>query len=97
MEFMIRTQNGDWFDFPDTCGPEVFLPLGLEASVMADSLVAKVKYEENIFSFSMEEPGIQVVLESGNITQEQAIEFIGAVIKTIESSTKQLCEYIHYA
>ena len=97
MEFMIKTINGDWFQFPSSSGPEVFLPQGLTATVETTSDSVNVKYNECIFSFSVEEPGIQVVLESGTMSISQATVFVEAVVKTVESAAQQECEYIQYA
>lgn len=97
MEFMISTRDGNWFEFPETCGPEVFLPYEMNASVTANSEVANVLFQNCIFSFSLEEPGVQVVLKSGNIAIESALEFVEAVSKTIEMVTNQACEYVQYS
>ena len=97
MEFIIKTNNGDWFNFPEDCGPEVFLPFGIEANVKADSETASVKCGDAVFSFSMEEPGIQIVLESGEASETEVNDFVKAVMVTISNITKQECNYIQYA
>jgi len=96
MEFMIKTDSGDWFNFPKDCGPEAFLPFEIEATVEANSEVALVKCFEVIYSFSMEEPGIQIVVDSGEPSETEANEFVKAVMVTISKITKQKCSYIQY-
>ena len=97
MEFMIKTNSGVWFNFPEDCGPEVFLPTDMEASVEANSEVAKVKCHESVYSFSKEEPGIQIVLESGSASEAEAKEFVKAVTTTVSKITMQDCNFIRYA
>lgn len=98
MEYMIKRVDGEFVELPpDANDCSVFQPSGFQSSLVDGYEVCAVRIDGCVLSFSIEPPGIQVVLEEGDLSEERATEFLEALARELERGTSQTLSVVRYA
>ena len=89
-EFLIVRTDGDWFDFRPEEYESVLRPKSFSSSpTKPDFGHYTINTDGLRLSFTFEEPGIQVVVEDGNIEEDQIHRIMIEILENIEQTTGQ--------
>lgn len=97
LQFLIRRTDGPWFEIPDERFEEVVRPHSVPSTPILGRDVYRIGVQGCELSFSFEEPGIQVVVESGEMTAELAKRLVDEISASITEATGQKSEVIQLA
>ena len=89
LEYLIRRTDGEWFDFPFSTYPEILRPIRIPSSPTAGRGSHRIQIEGEEVSFSDEDPGFQVVFETGKLRVERADQIVKEICENIEAKTGQ--------
>jgi len=89
VEFLIRRDDGEWFEFPFDRYPEVLRPLTIASRQVEGWGSHRIEVEGSEISFSDEDPGFQVSFETGSLGVERAREIVDDICRSIETNTGQ--------
>lgn len=78
---MIRPVGAEWFDFP--AGSDPYVPSGIPFTRVPASVDGRIVVEGCEFSFSYEDPGVQVTFH-GPLSESRAQEIAEAIRRSIE-------------
>jgi hypothetical protein len=87
IEYLIRRTDDEWFRFGNY--PEVLRPVRIPSKQIQGWGNHRIEIEGEEISFSEEDPGLQVVFETGVLSQERADEILAQICESIESHTGQ--------
>ncbi len=94
IEFLIKSSDGDWFEFPP--GSDPYRPLTIPCRKVKGRGDGWIEIENCPISFSYEEPGIQVSFE-GEMSEFKAAEVAEDVRQNIEKTSGQFARLIQIA
>ena len=89
LEYLIRSSDGDWFDFSRHSYPGVLKPIRTPSRQIEGWGDNRIAVDGEEVAFSYEDPGIQVSFETGRLTEEQADQIVAEVCENIEAMTGQ--------
>lgn len=89
IEFLIRRDDSDWFDFPSERYPDVLRPLATASLVVEGWGDHRIEVEGAEISFSYEDPGFQISFQTGSLSAERARQIVDDICRSIESKTGQ--------
>ena len=89
IEFLIRRDDGQWFDFHYDQIPEMLHPSTFDFSVVDGWGTHRIRIGDTDISFSDEDPGFQVCFEGDCIEEATAAKIVAAVAANITSGTAQ--------
>ena len=94
MEYLIRQADGDWFNLHKSYFAEVLRP----SSFPSRPIAGKGDYRIDVcgcqISFSCEDPGIQVSIDSGGLTREEASLVVTEIADNITKATEQKSQVV---
>jgi hypothetical protein len=96
VEFLIRRKDGAFVELPAGSDCSIFRPAGFATTLIQGRGVCAVGLEESVVTFSVEMPGIQMVVE-GELPAPLAVNFAESVANRLESMTGQALEVVRYA
>jgi hypothetical protein len=88
-EYLIRRTDAEWFDFPFKDYPEILRPIRTPSRQAEGWGSHRIEVEGEEVSFSDEDPGFQVVFETGLLTEERADQIVAEICENIEAQTGQ--------
>ncbi len=95
MEFLIKRQDGDWFDLKKDQFSAAFLPAGYAATPIQGWGDYRIEIQKCEISFSYEDPGIQVCFENSNVfTEDEALKIATVIATQISELTGQKARVI---
>ena len=89
IEFLIRRDDAEWFDFPYQRRMEVLRPLTIPSRPIEGWGSHRIEVEGAEVSFSDEDPGFQVVFETGSLDATRARQIVDEICGNIETQTGQ--------
>ena len=89
IEFLIRRDDAEWFDFPYDCRVDVLRPLSIPSRPIEGWGSHRIEVEGAEVSFSDEDPGILVVFETGSLESTRARQIVDEICQNIETQTGQ--------
>lgn len=89
IEFLIRRDDGEWFDFLHERYPDVLCPLTIASRPVEGWGNHRIEVEGAEISFSDEDPGFQISFETGSLSAERAREIVDDICRSIETKTGQ--------
>ena len=89
IEFLIRRDDGQWFDFHHDQIPRMLRPSNFEFTAVDGWGTHRIRIGNIDISFSDEDPGFQVCFESEDVDRETAAKIVSAVAANITSVTGQ--------
>jgi hypothetical protein len=89
LEFLIRRDDAEWFDFPYERYPEVLRPLTIESRPVEGWGSHRIEVEGAQVSFSDEDLGFQVAFETGSHDETRARQIVDDICRNIETETGQ--------
>ena len=88
-QFLIWRTDGEWFELPKEGFGEILRPIFCAVSrQLVRRGVHAIEASGCEISFSFEEPGIQVVFESGEISEGAAEELVSEIAANIAAATR---------
>lgn len=94
IEFLIRRDDGEWFDIDYGRLDEMLHPNSVEWQRVDGWGIFRIRVGDGEISFSDEDPGIQVAFESGMIDHESARRIIEEVAANISAVTGQAARVV---
>ncbi len=89
LEYLIRRTDGEWFNFPFEKYPEVLCPIRTSSRRIEGWGSNRIEVEGEQVSFSDEDPGFQVVFETGALSEERADQIVAEICENIETKVGQ--------
>jgi hypothetical protein len=89
MEFLIKRTDGEWFDLPRSRFKDVLRPTSIPSRPIQGWGDHRILIEDSEVSFSDEDPGIQVVFETGTFSAEAARRVVNEIAANITAATGQ--------
>lgn len=89
LEFLIRRTDGEWFELPKEGFGDILRPISVPSRQLVRRGVHAIEASGCEISFSFEDPGIQVVFESGEISEEAAAKLVSEIAANIAAATGQ--------
>jgi hypothetical protein len=89
LEYLIRATDDDGFSFPFDRYPEILRPVRTPSKRIEGWGSNRIEVEGEEISFSDEDPGFQVVFETGILVEERADQIITEICENIEARTGQ--------
>lgn len=89
IEFLIRRDDGEWFDFSHERYVDILRPLTIPSRPIKGWGSHRIEVEGVEISFSDEDPGFQIVFETDNIDIARAREIVDDICRSIEAKTGQ--------
>ena len=89
LEYLIRRTDDEWFDFPFDQYPEILRPIRTSSRRIEGWGSNRIEVEGEEISFSDEDPGFQVVFETGILSPERADQIVAEICENIETRTSQ--------
>ena len=89
IEYLIRRTDDEWFSFPFDQYAEILRPIRTPSKKIEGWGSNRIEVEGEEISFSDEDPGFQVVFQSGALCQERADQIIAEICENIEARTGQ--------
>jgi hypothetical protein len=87
IEYLIRRTDGEWFDFGNY--PEVLRPIRIPSKQITGWGNHRVEVEGEEIAFAEEDPGFQVIFETGILSEERASQIVAEICENIELQTGQ--------
>lgn len=81
--------DAEWFVFPVEEYPEILRPIRLPSKRIDGWGSHRIEVEGEQVSFSEEDPGFQVVFETGVLPEERADQIVTEICENIEAQTGQ--------
>jgi len=97
LEFLIQRTDEEWFSIPDDRFEEIVRPHSTASRPVLNRDVYTIEAAGCELSFSFEEAGIQVVFESGAITEEAAGKLVLEIANNITMVTSQKSAVVQIA
>lgn len=89
LEYLIRRTDDEWFSFPFDQYPEILRPARTPSKRIEGWGSNRIQVEGEEISFSDEDPGFQVVFETGILLEARADEIVSEICENIEAQTGQ--------
>jgi hypothetical protein len=89
MEFLIKRTDGEWFDLPSSRFKDVLRPSSMSSKPIKGWGDHRILVGDSEISFSDEDPGIQVVFETGKLSAEEAGRVVNEIAANITAATGQ--------
>jgi hypothetical protein len=89
LEYLIRRTDAEWFDSPFERYPEILRPIRTPSKRIEGWGSHRIEVEGEQVSFSDEDPGFQVVFETGVLSEERADQIVAEICENIETQTGQ--------
>jgi hypothetical protein len=89
LEYLIRRTDAEWFDFPFEDYPEILRPIQIPSRRIEGWGSNRIEVEGEQVSFSDEDPGFQVVFETGVLSEERADQIVAEICENIQAQTGQ--------
>ena len=89
LEYLICRTDAEWFDFPSAEYPEILRPIRTPSKPVEGWGSHRIEVEGEEISFSDEDPGFQVVFETGVLLEERADQIVAEICENIETHTAQ--------
>ena len=89
LEYLIRRTDDEWFSFPFERYPEILRPARTPSITIEGWGSNRIQVESEQISFSDEEPGFQVVFETGTLPEARADQIVAEICDNIEARTGQ--------
>lgn len=89
IDFLIRRDDDEWFDFPFDRYPDVLRPLTIASRPVEGWGSHRIEVGGVEISFSDEDPGFQVSFETSSISAQRAREIVDDICRSIETKTGQ--------
>ena len=89
IQFLIRRDDAEWFDLSSACYTEVLRPRIIPSRPVEGWGSHRIEVDGAEVSFSDEDPGFQVVFETGNIDAKRARQIVDEISQNIEAQTGQ--------
>jgi hypothetical protein len=88
-EFLIRRADDEWFDFPYERRTKILRPLTIPSRPVEGWGTHRIEVEGAEVSFSDEDPGFQVVFETGSLDAARARQIVNDICQNIETQLGQ--------
>ena len=88
-EYLIRRADDEWFSFPFERYPKILRPARTASKSVGGWGSNRLEIEGAEISFSDEDPGFQVVFETGSLSEERADQIKSEICENIETLTGQ--------
>ena len=89
LEFMIRRDDGQWFDFHYDQVPDMLHPTTFDFTVVEGWGTHRIRIADTDISFSDEDPGFQVCFEGDGIDPDTAARIVAEVAANVTAVTGQ--------
>ena len=89
-EFLIRRDDGEWFDFPYERRAEILRPHAIPSQPVEGWGTHRIEVEGAEVSFSDEDPGFQVSFETGSLDATRARQIVDDICRNIETQLGQM-------
>ncbi|HWG44666.1 MAG TPA: hypothetical protein VN688_17955 [Gemmataceae bacterium] len=89
LEYLIRRTDDEWFSFPFDQYPVILCPARTPSKRIDGWGSNRIEVEGEEISFSDEDPGFQVVFETGTLPEERADQIVSEICENIEARTGQ--------
>ena len=89
LEFMIRRDDGQWFDFHYDQVPDMLHPTTFDFAVVEGWGTHRIRIADTDISFSDEDPGFQVCFEGDGIDPDTAARIVAEVAANVTAVTGQ--------
>ena len=94
LEYLLRRTDHEWFSFPFAQYPEILRPARTPSKQIAGWGSNRIEVEGEDISFSDEDPGFQVVFETGILPEERADQLVYEICENIEARTGQIAKMV---
>jgi len=89
IEFLIRRDDGEWFDFSYERRAEIFRPHSIPSRPVEGWGTHRIEVEGVEISFSDEDPGFQVSFETDSFDTTRARQIVDDICRNIETQLGQ--------
>ena len=87
LEYLIRRTGGEWFSFPFAQYLEILRPARTPSTKIEGWGSNRIEVDGETIAFSDEDPGFQVIFETGILTEQRAAQIISEICENIEAQT----------
>lgn len=94
LEYLIRHTDDECFSFPFDRYPEILRPTRTPSKQIEGWGSHRIEVEGEEISFSDEDPGFQVVFETGALPEERADQIVAEICENIRARTGQKAEMV---
>ena len=94
LEYLVHRTDGGWFDFAFDQYPEILRPIRTPSRKIEGWGSNRIEVEGEEISFSDEDPGFQVVFETGVLSAARADEIVAEICENIEAQTGQTTKIV---
>jgi hypothetical protein len=88
-EFLIRRIDGEWFELHARRFAEVLRPTTMPSQPVSGWGDHRIEVDGEEISFSYEDPGIQVIFETGKLAPDVALKIVHEICERITLLTGQ--------